>query len=96
MKDKDAAKITCKEEEIDYATPNAGGGGMMYIPKIADKKNGRIKILTAVLKKISFYVKSIIFNQTQWVSRSAILQQIYILDNEDQEFSCSNVVTVGI
>lgn len=57
----------------------------MLLPKFCDKKN--------VLKKISMYVKSIIFSQFNWISRSHILLQIYQLDQETSEFTYSNSVT---
>jgi hypothetical protein len=46
-----------------------------------------------VLKKISMYVKTIIFSQNNWVSRSYILRQIYLLDQDTSEFTYSNAVT---
>lgn len=46
-----------------------------------------------MLKKISMYVKSIIFSQYNWISRSHILHQIYLLDQDISEFTYSNVVT---
>lgn len=46
-----------------------------------------------MLKKISMYVKSIIFSQYNWISRSNILHQIYLLDQDTSEFTYSNVVT---
>lgn len=49
-----------------------------------------------VLKKISYYVKSIVFNHNHWISRSNILHQIYILDNDTSEFTSSNLVTVSL
>lgn len=58
---------------------------LMLLPKFCDKKN--------VLKKISMYVKSIIFSQYNWISRSHILTQIYQLDQDTSEFTYSNAVT---
>lgn len=49
--------------------------------------------LSTVLKKISLYVKSIIFSQYNWISRSHILSQIYQLDQDTSEFTQANNVT---
>ncbi len=38
--DKEPIKVITKDEELSTFQPSSGGGGMMYIPKIADKKNG--------------------------------------------------------
>lgn len=46
-----------------------------------------------VLKKISSYVKNIIFSHHGWISRTNILQQIYYLDKESEEFTYSSSVT---
>ena len=57
------------------------------VPKVLDKKN--------VLKRISFYVKSIIFNN-EWISRTSVLNQIYAIDkmddpNEQTKVSLANL-----
>lgn len=45
------------------------------------------------MKKISHYVKTIIFGHSDWISRTDILSQIYRLDNSTSEFTASNSVT---
>jgi hypothetical protein len=50
-------------------------------------------LFDSVLKKISHYVKTIIFGHSDWISRSEILTQIYRLDNSTSEFTATNSVT---
>lgn len=53
--------------------------GISLMPKIADKKNGKFMGIISVLKRISFYVKNIVFCN-EWISRTSILAQIYAID----------------
>ena len=76
------------QSNVDQAQANS----LMLIPKFCDKKNGKC-IVIIVLKKISSYVKSIIFSHPVWISRSNILSQIYHLDRDTEEFTYSNSVT---
>jgi hypothetical protein len=48
-----------------------------------------------VLKKISFYVKNIIFNH-EWISRTKILQQIFAMDSSYPDLGISTSIRANL
>lgn len=48
-----------------------------------------------VLKKISYYVKNIIFNH-EWVSRTKILEQIFALDNQSLNNNFNSTIRANL
>lgn len=50
---------------------------------------------TLVLKKISYYVKNIIFNH-EWISRTTILKQIFSMDHSDSDLGISTSIRANL
>lgn len=71
---------------------------LLFIPKVTDKKNGKFFTPTSqalVLKKISYYVKNIIFNH-EWISRTRILQQIFAMDSQNADLGISTSIRANL